>query len=360
MSSERLKRYFVKVGRRYQVIKTIRDMVIFAQQNMIKDPPFTKIDILTCRNLLIYLNSDLQKKLIPLFHYSLNPRGFLFLGGAERVGNFTDLFKSLDRKSRLYQRLQPLLQMEPVEFPTSVAPAQFAVRQQVDKAQNIELLANKLILRCYSPSTVLVNVKGDILYITGRTGKYLEPAAGKVNWNVFAMVREGLSYILSNTFYKALRQNEVVTYNNAVLINEDGSQDVDITVNPLKEPEALRGLVMIVFNDVVTPNVIETTNSSGRITADSQREAGLEQELMQVHQMWQVTFTEMQVSQERLKSRNEELQSSNEELQSTIEELTTDKEATQSLNEELKKVNFELQANLDDLFVSHYHMNQSI
>jgi len=349
MASERLNRYFVKVERGYQVVKPIRDMVIFAQQNMIKDPPFTKIDILTCRNLLIYLTPELQKKLIPLFHYSLNPGGFLFLGSAEAVGNFTDLFKPLDRKSRLYQRLQPLLQAELVEFPTSFAPAQSATNQPLATVQNIQSLADKLILQCYSPPTVLVNGKGDILYISGRTGKYLEPAAGKVNWNIFAMAREGLNYKLSNTFYKALRQKEAITYRNAVVKNEGGSQMVDITVDPLKEPKALQGMVMIVFADVVPSNVIETTNARGRIPANSQREAELERELVQARQVWQDARTEMQISQEELKSSNEELQSSNEELQSTNEELTTTKEEVQSLNEELKTVNYELQAKLHDL-----------
>ncbi|MDR3540680.1 MAG: chemotaxis protein CheB [Desulfosporosinus sp.] len=349
MSPERLNRYLVKVDRGYQVVKTIRDMVIFAQQSMIKDPPFTKIDILTCRNLLIYLTPEMQKKLMPLFHYSLNPGGFLFLGSAEAVGNFTDLFKLVDRKSRLYQRLQPLLLTEPVEFPTTFAPTWSSTTQPSATVQNIQSLADKLILQHYSPPTVLVNEKGDILYITGRTGKYLEPAAGKVNWNIFAMAREGLNYKLSNTFYKALRQKEAVTYKNAVVKNEGGSQMVDITVNPLKEPEALRGMVMIVFTDVVTPNVTEIINTTERIPANTQREAELERELMQARQVWQDASTEMQISQEELKSSNEELQSSNEELQSTNEELTTTKEEVQSLNEELKTVNYELQVKLDDL-----------
>jgi len=348
MSPERLNRYFVKVGRGYQIVKTIRDMVIFAQQSMIKDPPFTKIDILTCRNLLIYLTPELQKKLMPLFHYSLNPDGFLFLGSAEAVGNANDLFKPLDRKSRIYQRLQPLLQKELVEFPTSFSPAQSSSNQQTATVQNIQSMADALILQYYSPSTVLVNGKGDILYITGRTGKYLEPAAGKVNWNIFAMAREGLNYKLSNTFYKALREKEAVTFKNAVVKNESGLQMVDFTVNPLKEPEALRGMVMIVFTDVVTANVIETTKTIGQIPA-SQREAELERELMQARQVWQVASTEMQIAQEEFKSSNEELQSSNEELQSTNEELTTTKEEVQTLNEQLKMVNYELQTKLDDL-----------
>ncbi len=349
MSSERLQQYFVKVERGYQVIRSIRDMVIFAQQNMIKDPPFTKIDILVCRNLLIYLTPELQKKLIPLFHYSLNPGGFLFLGSAETVGQFTNLFKPLEHKSRLYQRQYSLLQTEPVEFPTFFAPERSAVNLPLKPVHNIQLLADKLILQSYSPPTVLVNDKGDILYITGRTGKYLEPAAGKVNWNIFAMAREGLNYALSNTFYQALRQKEEVSFKNAVVKNEAGSQIVDFTVNPLKEPEALRGTVLIVFTDVVPANIIATKNPTEPIVTSSQREAEMELELMQVRQLWQVASTEMQISQEELKSSNEELQSSNEELQSTNEELTTTKEEIQSLNEELKAVNYELLAKIDDL-----------
>lgn len=349
MPAEYLQRYFVKVDHGYKVVKTIRDMVIFAQQNMIKDPPFTKIDILTCRNLLIYLTAEMQKKLIPLFHYSLNPDGFLFLGNAETIGNFTDLFKPLDYKSRLYQRLQTPLRTEAVEFPTSFATAQAKASQPSSAVQNLQLLVDKVILQYYSPATVLVNSKGDILNITGRTGKYLEPAAGKVNWNIFAMAREGLNYKLSNAFYEALRQKEAVTLKNVVVINEGGSQVVDISVNPLKEPEELSGMIMIVFNDIDTPIVIETINTTQRIPFSSEREAELERELMQTRQMFQAAEAEMKMSQEEFKSSNEELQSTNEELQSTNEELTTTKEEIQFLNEELKTVNFELKAKLDDL-----------
>ena len=349
MSAECLNKYFVKVDRGYQVVKSIRDMVIFAQQNMIKDPPFTKIDIMICRNLLIYLTPEIQKKLIPLFHYSLNSGGFLFLGSAESVGNFTDLFKPLDLKSRIYQRLRPLIQKEPIEFPNSFAPYQPEVNQPSDEVQNMQSLADKLILQYYSPAAVLVNGKGDILYITGRTGKYLEPAAGKVNWNIFAMAREGLNYKLSDTFYKAVRKKEEITSKNTVVLNEGGPLMVDITVNPLKEPEALRGMVMIIFTDVTTTSVCETINTTVPITASNKREEELERELLQTRQMWQVAGAEMQISQEEFKSSNEELQSCNEELQSTNEQLTTTKEEVQSSNEELKTINFELQSKLDDL-----------
>lgn len=357
VSPERLERYFVKVDRGYQVIRSIREMVIFAQQNMIKDPPFTKIDLLICRNLLIYLTVEMQKKLIPLFHYSLNPGGFLFLGSAETVGSFTNLFKQLARKSRLYKRLQPLLRTEPVEFPTSFTPAQSITTEALKVVPNLQSQTDKLILQTYSPATVLTNAKGDILYITGRTGKYLEPAAGKVNWNIFAMAREGLNYTLSNAFYQALRQKEEITVKNAVVINESGPQMLEIIINPLKEPEVLRGNVLIVFKDVYpTTNIVEMPDSVEQVPPSSQREATLERELIEVRQMWQNASAEMQLSQEELKSSNEELQSSNEELQSTNEELTTTKEEIQSLNEELNTVNYELLAKVDDLLQANTDM----
>ena len=357
MSTERLNKYFFKMDRGYKVASEIRDMVIFAQQNMIKDPPFTKVDIMICRNLLIYLTPEIQKKLIPLFHYSLNSGGFLFLGSAESVGNFTELFKPLNIKSRIYQRLRPLIQVQPIEFPNSFAPYQEEVNHPSVDVQNMQSLADKLILQNYSPATVLVNGKGDIIYITGRTGKYLEPAAGKVNWNVLAMAREGLNYKLNDTFYKAIRQKEEITYKNAVVINEGGTLMVDISVNPLKEPEELRGMVMIIFTEVTSPSVTEIINTTGPISSSNKREGELERELLQTRQMWQIAGAEMQISQEEFKSSNEELQSCNEELQSTNEELTTTKEEVQSSNEELKLINSELQAKLDDLSLVTSDMN---
>jgi two-component system, chemotaxis family, CheB/CheR fusion protein len=263
VSTERLSRYFIEVDQGYQIVKSIRDMVIFAPQNIIMDPPFTRIDILSCRNLLIYLTADLQKKLLPLFHYSLNPGGFLFLGSAETVGSFADIFQPLHSKSRLYRRLQSPLQEEAVEFPASFVPLKSAPRQTLKPVQNVQLLAEQLILQNYAPPTVLVNGKGDILSITGRTGKYLEPAPGKANWNIFAMAREGLHFELSETFQKAIRQKEVVTFKNAAVTTNGGVKGVDITVQPLQEPEALRGLVMVVFKDTIVPSEVNLPKGLG-------------------------------------------------------------------------------------------------
>ena len=196
---------------------------------------------------------------------------------------------------------------------------------------------------------MLTNDKGDILYISGRTGKYLEPAAGKANWNIFAMAREGLRYELNNAWQKALRQKAAVRLKGVQVGTNGGVQAVDITVQPIAEPAALRGMVMIVFTDVATPPETKAAGKTPRASARSDRLAALERELQQAREEIQTSREEMQTSQEELKSTNEELQSTNEELQSTNEELTTSKEEMQSLNEELQTVNHELQAKVDEL-----------
>ena len=190
-------------------------MVVFAPQNVIMDPPFTKLDLLICRNLLIYLDQRMQKKLLPLFHYSLNRGGVLFLGSAETIGAFTELFAPLAGKTRFYRRRDTALQAQPVEFPASFfadrPDAANAATQARLPMPNLQTLAVQLLLQRFSPAAVLSNDKGDILYINGRTGKYLEPAAGKANWNIFIMAREGLRHELNNAFQKALRQKAAVT-----------------------------------------------------------------------------------------------------------------------------------------------------
>jgi len=347
VSAKRLERFFVKVENGYQVAKSIREMIIFAPQNTIMDPPFTKLDLLSCRNLLIYLTPDLQKKLLPLFHYSLNPGGFLFLGSAETVGNFTNLFKPLAGKTRIYKRLTPTQTSELIEFPTTFTTAlPNTGAQPVKPHANLQTLADELLLRKHSPAAVLTNDKGDILYTNGRTGKYLEPAAGKANWNIFVMAREGLNYELSSGFQKALRQKETVELKNLEVGTNGSRQVLNVRIEPLSDQNALQGLVLIVFTDVLAKPKSRTTGKTSRSTA---RTAELQQELENARQEIQSIREEMQASQEELKSANEEMQSTNEEMQSTNEELTTSKEELQSMNEEMHTVNQELQARLDEL-----------
>ncbi len=352
VSPERLRRFFVKEERGYRVGKEVRETVVFAPQNVIMDPPFTKLDILVCRNLLIYLVPELQKKLLPLFYYSLNPGGILFLGSAETIGAFTDLFSPLDSKTRLYRRLDSAIGTEPVEFPSSFFPAVAGATVQPaaqKPAPNLQTLADQMLLARYGPAAALTSDKGDIFYISGRTGKYLEPAAGKANWNIFAMAREGLRYELTAAFQKALRQKDAVTLKGVQVRNDGGVLTVDVTLQPITEPAVLRGMVMIVFTDVAAPSEKAAPGKTSKASVGSARTAELEQELEQARHELQTTREEMQTSQEELKSANEELQSTNEELQSTNEELTTSKEEMQSMNEELQTVNNELQAKVDEL-----------
>ena len=352
VSPNRLKRFFIKEDSSYQICKEIREMIIFAPQNIIMDPPFSKLDFLTCRNLLIYFNAELQKKLIPLFHFSLNAGGILLLGNAETIGEFTDIFTQIGHTSRLYKCVGSVMQTKSIGAPASFFPA-ISKTEEDPKTQkpivSTQSLIDKIILQQYSPATVLVSDKGDIIYINGRTGKYLEPAAGKVNWNIFAMAREGLKYELTAAFYKALKQKSIIKIKNVKIKGSKEIYVINLTVQYLKEPEALNGMIMIVFSDTDELPAADATVKTRKATSLNSRIKLLEEELKQTHGELQTTREEMQTSQEEMKAMNEELQSSNEERQSTIEELTTSKEELQSLNEELYTATIKLQSKLEDL-----------
>jgi two-component system CheB/CheR fusion protein len=354
VSEKRLDRFFIRDGDNFHVCKEIRGMVIFAPQNLIMDPPFTKLDILCCRNLLIYLTQELQKKLLPLFHYSLNPAGILFLGSAETIDGYTNLFSQIENRSKIYKRKDAPRQAEPVDFPSTFvstrkeAPAPQYKMPVSDKS--FQSLADQLFLQRFSPASVLVNGNGDIIYSNGRTAKYLELPAGKANLNIFAMARDELRHDLSSAFQKALRQKEAVCIRNLDIKTGTGVHTFDLTAQAIQEPRALQGLVAIVFSEAQARLKRETGPIRGKTdhSRDS-RLAELANELEQNGNELQRVRDEMHTSQEELKATNEELQSTNEELQSTNEELTTSKEEMQSLNEELQSVNNELQVKVDEL-----------
>ncbi|MEO5915455.1 MAG: chemotaxis protein CheB [Luteolibacter sp.] len=359
MTAEQLRRYFIKEDNVYRVRTEIREMVIFSPHSLIMDPPFTKLDFMSCRNLLIYLSHEMQKKLLPLFHYCLNPGGVLVLGSAETIGHFNDLFATVNGKCRIFRRTDTSLQPERIEFPSSFAPALTVGHGQPVAAksyQSLQSLAEQLILHRYSPPSVLANEQGDILYISGRTGKYLEPAAGKANWNIFAMARDGLRYELTGAFQKALKQDTPVVLHGLKIGADAGQLFVNITVEKLAETEPLRGMVMMVFTEIAPPLDLKTVVKSGKAPPRNPRLTEVERELQQTRVELQNTREEMQTSHEELRSTNEEIQSTNEEMQSTNEELTTSKEEMQSLNEELQTVNNELQGKLDELSRSNNDM----
>ncbi len=351
VSPERLSRFFVKETDGFRISNSIREMVVFAPQNIIKDPPFTKLDILTCRNMLIYMEPELQKKLISLFNYTLNQDGILVLGTAETLGVSAEGFMELDSKMKIYKRTSALSPSELADFPSSFFRSRsFRTEQRFvpRTLDNIQTVTEQLLLQRYAPASVLVNERGDILYITGRTGKYLEPAAGKANMNIHAMMRDGLSQLVSDALRKAMMDYSPVFIKNAKISNNDTFHYVDVTVQRLEAPEAVKGLIIIVFNDV--KDLVENSNAKGRgsrsISTVKLKE--MDEQLKRSHEELQTTREEMQTSQEELKSTNEELQSTNEELQSTNEELTTSKEEMQSMNEEMQTVNIELQSKVND------------
>ncbi|MBU4526293.1 MAG: PAS domain-containing protein [Desulfomicrobium sp.] len=352
VSAERLDRFFVQDGNGYRVGQDIRQVITFAKQNVIMDSPFTKLDILICRNLLIYLAPELQQRLLSLFHYSLNPNGALFLGSSESINFSSDLFAPIDNKSRLFRRRDSILTAAKVAFPPSFIPVLPGVSQEttmLKPAVNIQSLADQVLLQHFAPPAVLVNSKGDILYISGRTGKYLEPPAGKANWNIHAMAREGLRFDLGAAFLKALRHKEAITVKGLKITEGETVQTVDLSIKEIQEPDALRGMVMIIFTDVVTPPKLKATRRSKSGDIDNARIMELEQDLHLCREELRTAREDMQASEEELKSYNEEMQSTNEELQSTNEELTTSREEMQSLNEELQTVNAEQQSKMDEL-----------
>jgi chemotaxis methyl-accepting protein methylase len=353
VSPERLTQFFVKEESGYRVSKQIRAMVIFAPQNLIMDPPFTKLDILCCRNLLIYLTPELQKKLFPLFHYSLNPGGLLFLGSAESIGSFSNLFVPIGAKERIFKRNESTAMGHHLDFPAVFVPNP-ANRQEASlparpAGPSFQMLAEQLVYARFAPPAVLVDEHGDIVFFSGRTGQYLEPAAGKANWNVISMAREGLRYDLANALQRVHRKKNPVTVRDVKVGVGAAARSVDFMVQPLAEPKELRGMVLIVFSEAVIPaeTIAEGRARKGRSGRAPERD--LERQLLRAREEVQAGREEMQSSQEELKSMNEELQSTNEELQSTNEELTTSKEEMQSLNEELQTVNTELQTKLDEL-----------
>ncbi len=359
VSTDRLNRFFTLEGDGYRVNSVIREMIVFAPHNVIKDPPFTKLDLLSCRNLLIYLEPELQVKLMSLFNYSLLPGGIMVLGTAESLSGNTQGFIELDARNKIFQRSQNTNENLLIDFPSSFHRSTTKTNENAKPMkvnENIQTLADQLLLQRFSPASVLVNNKGDIIYITGRTGKYLEPVAGKANWNIFVMAREGLGDALPIAFRKALQNFDPVIVSHVKLGSNGGTHYVDITVQRIESPSALKGMVLIVFTDIPLIYEKEEINPKTGKSKSNLRQRELENELQRSVEDLQSTREEMQTSQEELKSTNEELQSTNEELQSTNEELTTSKEEMQSLNEELQTVNIELQSKVSDFILAYNDM----
>ncbi len=353
LTLERLKQFFTKEENHYKIKKPIREMLVFALQDLIKDPPFTKLDIITCRNLLIYLEPELQKKLFPLFHYSLKPDGLLFIGSSESLGQETTLFKISDRKWKIFTRKSGASKASPIlHLPVPALPEEpSAVKtpEAVARAEDINnfKLVETILQESDTPPCVIIDEKLNIVYIHGRTGKYLEPASGRTSFNNLDMARPSMKTVLSSAVRKAAGRKQEVVRKGVVIEDNGSSITIDLTVKPVLAYGALRGMLMVVFNDVKKTK--GKTRPKPRAPQKNDAVHRLEQELEYTKENLQTTIEELETANEELQSSNEELQSTNEELQSTNEEMETSKEELQSLNEESATVNAELQSRLNEL-----------
>ena len=374
ISPERLARFFVMEpdGGTCRIHKSIRDMLVFSEQDVIKDPPFSRLDLISCRNLLIYMGGELQKKVIPLFHYALKPDGFLFLGNSETVGDAPDLFSAVDRKAKLYQRKSGIHSAPRAALGNLLSPVRNAsVLPSSGSATAIERptlreLTEQALLQQVAPAAALVNDQGDILYLHGRTGSYLELAPGEVGVsNILKMAREGLRRELTMALHKAMATKEAVrAFGLRVKTNGDFTM-VNLTVRPAggavvapSEPPLFLVVLEEALGQEQLGGGVGPVASSAEVDADADaRIAILKKELRTKEEYLQTSNEELETSNEELKSSNEEMQSVNEELQSTNEELETSKEELQSVNEELATVNVELQTKVADLTTTNNDMN---
>jgi two-component system CheB/CheR fusion protein len=350
VSPERLRRFFAQVDGSYRVSKTIRDMCVFARHNVLTDPPFSQMDLISCRNLLIYLEPALQKKVVPLLHYALKPAGFLVLGGSETIGSYRDLFEVADARHKSYTKKpstrrvvlgQPSGSRRDREAPGRGRP------QQGGSAADAQREADRILLARYVPPGVVVNADLEILQFRGDTGPYLAPAPGKASLSLLRMAREGLAVTLRAAIGKARKQKAPVREQGLLIQSHDGIREVNLEVIPLKGSSA--GGFLVLFEEPAPPPSTALPRRKSRTRAAAAAElvqdenARLAQELAATREYLQAVIEQQETANEELQSANEEAQSANEELQSINEELETSKEEIQSSNEELVTVNDELQ-----------------
>lgn len=342
VGEERIAKFFTRQDNFFTVNRDIREMVVFAMQNMLHDPPFLKLDLVSCRNLLIYMNNDLQKKILPLFHYTLNAGGVLFLGPAESVGEFNELFDPVDSKWRIFVRKgadetnYPLM-----DFRISPPPIELRSAPLVDISQ----LASTELLDTFAPPSVVINEQHEILFIHGRTGQFLEPPQGKVKWDIVQMARQGLKAVLPAAIHQAVAQRATSLRRNIQIDTNGQTITINLTVRPFKSSHSAKELLIVAF-EIVTPPPL-THSAEGIATGKSSTQ--IEQELIDTRENLQSANEELETSNEELRSMNEEYQSTNEELKSANEELETSREEMQSLNEELTTVNSELSDKISNL-----------
>tara|TARA_R110001606_G_scaffold361754_7_gene515228 strand:- start:138423 stop:141398 length:2976 start_codon:yes stop_codon:yes gene_type:complete len=354
------KRYFIKENGQYRIIQAIRETVVFATQSLIKDPPFTKLDILSCRNVLIYFSAELQKKLFPIFHYSLNEKGVLFLGSSETTGQFNEYFEILDKKWKFYKRksnekqnvttFQLSKTVKANDRMLNTLPSSSPSSNNGNNCENMLVLVEMVLKKSTAAPCVVIDNNNNILYVHGRLGRYLEPAEGHSRNNLLEMAR---TISLKNELKNCIHKAEINHYNFVKDIRyeeiDGGTSTFTLKVIPLEPMGSFKKIKMVVFEHTsqhITSGSQTALINKSPISTDI---VSLQQQLTTSRENLEITIQELETSNEELKSSNEELQSTNEELQSTNEELETSKEELQSLNEESTTVNSELQSRMDEL-----------
>ena len=359
LPGELLRKYFIKVNSGHQINKIIRDLCIFARQDISKDPPFSRIDLISCRNLLIYLSPELQKKIIPVFHYALKPDGFLLLGVSESIGTFADLFSLTDNKFKIYEKKQVANRFD-FGFnydTTALEKNKFQPNIDIPNDLIIQREADKIILNRFSPPGVLVNKNLDIVQIRGKINQYIEPAQGDASLNLFKMMKEGLNLELHTSIQKAKKSQNPISIEDINIDTNGGNKRIDLEVIPIRHNNHQDIFYLVLFkekdnkipeeNNISTPNGKKTIKSKKEDKKENNKDIKIErlkEELFISKGHLQSIVEEREAANEELRSALEELQSSNEELQSTNEEMETTREELQSTNEELITVNDELES----------------
>ena len=359
VSSERMHRFFIEVADGYQIGKSVRELCVFAKQNLIADPPFSQLDLISCRNVLIYLGAELQKRLIPIFHYALKPNGFAILGTSETIGEFSELFDPVDKKSKIYRR-KPDHKSHYLRFNSSsnlslekvkpLMPIDEDNRSDLDLHQE----ADRIVLNRYAPVGAIVNEEMNIVQFRGQTGAYLEPAAGKPSFNLFKMAKSDILVELRAAVHQAKQHNEVVRQEGLQVKTTTGIKKIDLEVIPFKIGAGRRYFLVLFEESTIAGTEPDATvraevGKGGKQSALARENTRLQQELAATRAYLQAIIEEQESIEGAFQVANEEILSSNEELQSTNEELETAQEELQATNEELHTINEELNSRNSEL-----------
>jgi two-component system, chemotaxis family, CheB/CheR fusion protein len=344
VSSDRLRSFFTRIDRGYQINKPIRDMCVFARQDVTRDPPFSKMDFISCRNVMIYFEAELQHKLIPLFHYALKPAGFLLLGSAESIGRFSNLFDVVAQKSKLFRKRpgnRNLSLISGFKVAPTVPPSQSSVADASESPRDLTRKADKALMDRFCPPAVVVDQNLEILQFRGAVTPYLQPASGRASLNLFSMTPPVLEFELRSLIDRAKNNRRHARQEGLEIEIGGTTQSINLEVIPVGGTGSESASFIIIFEAALSAPL---TGASGSTVEDPGRSriTQLEKELVAAREHVQAVIDEREVANEELRSANEEIQSSNEELQSTNEELETAKEELQSTNEELTTLNEEL------------------